>query len=383
MTHNRSSEPGCLPGGSASNSTRGQAEVSVMSSIISMSVGILSNTLALFILVKAYQRFRLKSKACFLLLASGLVITDCLGHLINGSLVFYVYSYHKDWEAFDPKRILCGVFGASMVFFGLSPLLLGGVMAVERYLGVTHPFFHSAVIASRHTKTLMGSTWLLALFVALLPILLCRPYQVQCSRSWCFFRLVGARDWRDALSPVLFATLGLLALFVSIVCNAMTGFALLQSRQRSHRDRHHHHRRKSSAHHSEMIYQLLVIMIVSCVCWGPFLVNVIILSINDQDQRAYTRMLLTVRMATWNQILDPWVYILLRKAVLKKLFVFTHRCFGTRPKQLYSWRCVTLMRSVEISTSVISRPGSFSPEGGALPEPHHHAQSAVRPANRI
>lgn len=238
-----------------------------------MSVGILSNTLALFILVKAYKRFRLKSKACFLLFASGLVVTDCLGHLINGSLVFYVYGYSKDWEAFDPKRILCGVFGASMVFFGLSPLLLGGVMAVERYLGVTHPFFHAAFIASHHMKTLMGSTWLLALFVALLPILLHRPYQVQCSRSWCFFRMVGERDWLDALSPVLFSTLGLLALLVSIVCNTMTGFALLQSRQHSHRDRPRHHHRKSSGHHSEMICQLLVIMIVSCVCWGPFLVR--------------------------------------------------------------------------------------------------------------
>lgn len=238
-----------------------------------MSVGILSNTLALFILVKAYKRFRLKSKACFLLFASGLVVTDCLGHLINGSLVFYVYGYRKDWEVFDPKRILCGVFGSSMVFFGLSPLLLGGVMAVERYLGVTHPFFHSAVIASCHMKALMASVWLLALFVALLPILLCRPYQIQCSRSWCFFRMMGARDWLDALSPLLFSVLGLLSLLVSIVCNTMTGFTLLQSRQRSHRDRHRRHHRKSSAHHCEMICQLLAIMIVSCVCWGPFLVR--------------------------------------------------------------------------------------------------------------
>ena len=31
-----------------------------------------------------------------------------------------------------------------------------------------------------------------------------------------------------------------------------------------------------------------------------------------------------VRMATWNQILDPWVYILLRKAVLRKLYLVLH-----------------------------------------------------------
>jgi len=35
-------------------------------------------------------------------------------------------------------------------------------------------------------------------------------------------------------------------------------------------------------------------------------------------------LLLMVRMASWNQILDPWVYILLRKAVLRKLYLLLH-----------------------------------------------------------
>lgn len=28
-----------------------------------------------------------------------------------------------------------------------------------------------------------------------------------------------------------------------------------------------------------------------------------------------------VRLATWNQILDPWVYILLRRTVLRKIYL--------------------------------------------------------------
>lgn len=31
---------------------------------------------------------------------------------------------------------------------------------------------------------------------------------------------------------------------------------------------------------------------------------------------------LAVRLASWNQILDPWVYILLRQAVLRQLLRF-------------------------------------------------------------
>lgn len=32
-----------------------------------------------------------------------------------------------------------------------------------------------------------------------------------------------------------------------------------------------------------------------------------------------TLMVMSVRLATWNQILDPWVYILLRRTVLRKI----------------------------------------------------------------
>lgn len=249
------------------NSSCSQREVSITASAISMSVGIFSNSLALFILIKSYKRIRVKSKASFLLFASSLVVTDLLGHLINGSLVLYVYSYHKRWEKFDPHSILCSIFGACMVFFGLSPLLLGSAMAVERCIGVTRPIFHSTALATHHMKRVLGLTWLLAAVLAVLPMVLWRPYKVQSSRSWCFFRMEEPKDWLDVLLPLLFSMLGLLALLLSIVCNTLTSCALLQTRLR----RKHHCR--GTSYHIEMICQLLVIMTVSCVCWGPLLVG--------------------------------------------------------------------------------------------------------------
>lgn len=240
---------------------------SVTSSVITMTVGLVSNTLALFILLKAY---RMKSNASFLHFASGLVVTDFLGHLINGSLVLYVYALNKEWESFDPKQVLCGVFGVCISFFGLSPLLLGGLMAVERCIGVTLPLFHTTVLTSYHINRLLALTWILALLVALLPLLVWRPYQVQCSRSWCFYRFMGRRDWLDVLLPMIFSVLGLLALLISFVCNTVTGFTLLCSRM--HCDHDYHCSRRNSLHF-EMICQLLAIMMVSCICWGPFLVR--------------------------------------------------------------------------------------------------------------
>lgn len=318
------------------------------------------------------------------------MITDLLGHLINGSLVLFVYSSQKKWETFDPHSIVCSLFGACMVFFGLSPLLLGSAMAVERCIGVTKPIFHSTGLASHHMKRLLGLIWVLAALVAALPVLLWRPYKVQSSRSWCFFHMEEPKDWLDVLLPLLFSMLGLLALLLSIVCNTLTSCALLQSRLR----RKHHCR--GTSYHIEMICQLLAIMLVSCVCWGPLLVrmrlarkhaitnvtfklsscqqiylfthlchidfltlhqiHVIILSTKANNEPASFSLLMVVRMATWNQILDPWVYILLRKAVLRKIFMLLQRCWGSESHNLFPLQPSVLRSSMETSNSCAGPP---------------------------
>ncbi|XP_056591489.1 prostaglandin F2-alpha receptor [Triplophysa dalaica] len=368
MSSNGSSDVGWMMSSDVCNGSCSKREVSVTSSAVSMTVGIISNILALFILIKAYHRFKFKSKAAFLFFASALVLTDLFGHLINGSLAIYVYASRKDWERFELNKSLCDFFGVCMAFFGLTPLLLGSLMAVERCIGVTRPLFHTTALGPHHVKRLLGVTWMLGLLVALLPILFQRRYQVQRSRSWCFFRLQGMRDWVDVLLPILFSVLGLLALLVSLVCNTVTGLTLL--RCRGQLDRNHHRHCRNTSHHSEMVCQLLAIMLVSCVCWGPLLITSIILSLQDhgENQTSHTHMLLVVRMATWNQILDPWVYILLRKAVLRRLFQVALRLCSPHAKLTSRWRGSTLGSSMNASSSVTSRPDFIGLDGPFLPD---------------
>lgn len=44
-----------------------------------------------------------------------------------------------------------------------------------------------------------------------------------------------------------------------------------------------------------------------------------------------------VRLASWNQILDPWVYILLRRAVLRKIYIITKRQADLKASTLRRW----------------------------------------------
>lgn len=57
------------------------------------------------------------------------------------------------------------------------------------------------------------------------------------------------------------------------------------------------------------------------------------------DRDTYRALMVTgVRMATCNQILDPWVYILLRRAILKKIYRITKRQASLKGSMLRSFR---------------------------------------------
>lgn len=277
--------------------------------IFSMTLGALSNIIALVILVKNYTRFRRRSKATFLLFASSLVVTDFAGHIIPGALVLRFYSVKPDTDS--PT---CQLLGGSLVFFGLCPLFLGCIMAVERCVGITRPLFHSAVVTSTRSKLMVGSLWVTAGIVATLPFLGAGKYSIQESGTWCFISKGHRGKWTEDGFALLFSFLGVITLLISLICNTISGVWLLLARIKKRNCN-----RRAKSHDIEMVVQLVGIMMASCVCWSPLLVYVSISRFHNSGEYAWLS-LLGVRMASWNQILDPWVYILLRRAVLRKIY---------------------------------------------------------------
>ncbi|XP_078264010.1 prostaglandin F2-alpha receptor-like [Rhinoraja longicauda] len=340
------SEPNISSTASTPNATSDACtkhSVSVKVPIIFMTIGILSNGIALIILVKAYRRFRQKWRASFLLLASSLVFTDCLGHAITGAITVTVYAQGRNWEKLDPYGYLCSACGTCMVFFGLFALFLGSVMAMERCLGITQPFFHSVNMTARCTKIVLGFTWTFALCVALLPNLHVGEYTVQCTHTWCFIKTQNVTLPKERGILLLFSFLGLGALCISLICNTISGVTLLRSwaKNKAHR--------RGKSQHVEMLVQLVTIMCVSCICWGPFLVIMATIGSSYKGQ-IRTSVLLGVRMAVWNQILDPWVYILLRRSMLRRGYNVVQLCLGKPKVRHSSWDCSSLERSIKAAT---------------------------------
>uniref|UniRef100_A0A8C9VHV5 Thromboxane A2 receptor n=1 Tax=Scleropages formosus TaxID=113540 RepID=A0A8C9VHV5_SCLFO len=298
-------------------------------SCLTMALGALSNLAALVILAKSRSRsrsrFRRRARTPFLLLTGALLLTDLAGHVIPGALALRLHAerLRDRGEAMKPAGLFCQLFGACMVFFGLCPLLLGGAMAAERCLGITRPLLHSAAVTATRARLTVALLSGVALLLAVLPLVAVGRYTPQFPGTWCFLPVHGPLAAADAALLLAFSALGLLALTFSLLCNTTSGLVLLLRARRSRGIGTRPHGCVSSSSSSsldlEMMGQLGAITTVSCVCWCPLLIFILVSVGQCYQERGQSApefeqlVLLGLRMASWNQVLDPWIYILLRR----------------------------------------------------------------------
>ncbi|KAM6305901.1 prostaglandin E2 receptor EP3 subtype [Aegotheles albertisi] len=305
----------------------GCGAVSVAFPLSMMIAGIVGNALAMLLVSRTYRAKGSRRKRSFLLCIGSLALTDLLGQLLTSPIVISVYLSNRLWDAVDPSGRLCAFFGLSMTVFGLCPLLIASAMAVERTLAIRAPHWYASHMKTRVTKLVLLGIWLGVLAFALLPIAGLGRYALQWPGTWCFISTSDSLFFAST-----FAVLGLLSLVVTVVCNLATIKALV-SRCRS----------KATASRSskqwgriamETLIQLLGIMCVLSACWSPLLITMLMMifshtsfehckgfSSEAQGSELHKEcdfFLTAVRLASLNQILDPWVYLLLRKILLQK-----------------------------------------------------------------
>ncbi|XP_055077416.1 thromboxane A2 receptor isoform X2 [Periophthalmus magnuspinnatus] len=302
------------------------------SSIFSV-LGLTSNLVAFLVLLQSYKRVKTRSRSFFLVFLGGLVVTDFLGLLVTGSIVVSFHVTHFNWRQLDPNCHFCNFMGMSMVFYGLCPLLLGAAMAIERFSGINCPFSRSQAMPRKRTVIMVLLVWMIAGLIALLPIVGVGSYHMQMPGSWCFFNISSIGN--DKIFSLVFSLVGLMCLAVSFMLNTVSVVTLIRvccgpGGTQRRRD-----------HEVEMMVQLILIMVIASVCWCPLLIFVAQTVLSGSPlQIKY--LLLWLRFATWNQILDPWVYILFRRAVLKRIypkFQWSRRSFLTLYPSLNSTTC--------------------------------------------
>ncbi|XP_052522865.1 prostaglandin E2 receptor EP3 subtype [Tympanuchus pallidicinctus] len=337
-----SRRPLCQPGANGTEPMRprgngtgrpaeGCGAVSVAFPLTMMITGIVGNALAMLLVSRSYRAKENRRRRSFLLCIGSLALTDLTGQLLTSPIVIAVYLSDRAWANVDPSGRLCAFFGFSMTVFGLCPLFIASAMAAERTLAIRAPHCYASHMKTRVTKAVLLGIWLAVPAFALMPLAGLGRYALQWPGTWCFISVEGQRPG-SALFASAFAGLGLFSLLLTVVCNLATIEALV-SRCRS----------KAAASRSskrwgriatETLIQLLGITCVLSACWSPLLVMMLRMifsrtsfesckgfSAETQSSELYKEcnfFLTAVRLASLNQILDPWVYLLFRKILLQK-----------------------------------------------------------------
>lgn len=323
-------------GNATKNSSCGS--VSVGFPITMMVTGMVGNTLALILVSISYRKKENRRKKSFLLCIGSLALTDLFGQLLTSPIVISVYQADLKWDRIDSSGNLCAFFGVCMTTFGLCALFLASAMAIERAMAITNPHWYSNNMKTSVTKQTLAVIWCLVLLFALLPIAGVGKYTRQWPGTWCFISTGDREVPGNMFFSITFAVLGIFSLLVTLSCNVVTIRGLIiRCKTKSGTSQSSKQWERLT---TETVIQLLGIMCVLLICWSPLLVLMLRMistqvSSHECNSRAVTSehsigrdvhldcnfFLTAIRLASLNQILDPWVYLLLREILLRKFCI--------------------------------------------------------------
>ncbi|XP_076578267.1 prostaglandin E2 receptor EP3 subtype [Chaetodon auriga] len=323
-------------GNGTKNSSCGS--VSVGFPITMMITGMVGNTLALILVYVSYRKKENKRKKSFLLCIGSLALTDLFGQLLTSPIVISVYRADLKWDHIDSSGNLCAFFGVCMTTFGLCALFLASAMAIERAMAITNPHWYSNNMKTSVTKQTLAVIWCLVLLFALLPIAGVGEYTRQWPGTWCFISTGDRKIAGNMFFAITFAVLGIFSLLVTLSCNVVTIRGLIiRCKTKSGASQSSKQWERLT---TETVIQLLGIMCVLLICWSPLLVLMLRMistqvSSHECNSTAVTSnhtagrdvhldcnfFLTAIRLASLNQILDPWVYLLLREILLRKVCI--------------------------------------------------------------
>ncbi|KAM7387916.1 hypothetical protein PAMP_024126 [Pampus punctatissimus] len=309
--------------------------VSVGFPITMMITGMVGNSLALILVCISYRKKENKRKKSFLLCIGSLALTDLFGQLLTSPIVISVYRANLKWDSIDSSGNLCAFFGVCMTTFGLCALFLSSAMAIERAMAVTNPHWYSSHMKTSVTKVTLAAIWCIVLIFALLPIAGVGKYTRQWPGTWCFISTGDREVPGNVFFSITFAVLGIFSLLITVSCNVVTIRGLIiRCKTKSGTSQSSKQWERLT---TETIVQLLGIMCVLLICWSPLLVVMLRMITNQvsshecnstavassgRDIQLDCNFFLTaIRLASLNQILDPWVYLLLREILLRKFCI--------------------------------------------------------------
>ncbi|XP_076138894.1 prostacyclin receptor [Alosa pseudoharengus] len=298
--------------------------------------GVVGNLMALGILGVHRKEHRAKSSV-FCILVTGLAVTDLLGTCFLSPLVFVCYARSSSLLGLTGgSQHLCGLFAFAMTFFGLASMLILCAMAVERCLAISHPYFYSKRVRRSFAKLVLPLIYLVTCAFCLLPFFGYGQHKQYCPGTWCFIKMEADGDGEGGLMDgdrhtlafsLSYATLMALLVAAVFLCNGSVIISLC----RMHRSQMSRRGSVLSAGRKrkimvfggqgdeevEHLVLLASMTVIFVICSLPLTICGYVSAISPTGNDNLN--LISFRFSALNPIVDPWIFILFRKAVFRHL----------------------------------------------------------------
>ncbi|MBN3300353.1 PE2R4 protein, partial [Amia calva] len=339
--------------------------------VIMFIFGVVGNLIAIVVLCKSRKE---QKETTFYTLVCGLAVTDLLGTLLVSPVTIATYAKGQ-WPGEEP---LCQYSGFILLFFSLAGLSIICAMSIERYMAINHAYFYNHYVDKKLAGLTLFSIYFSNVLFCALPLMGLGRVKKQFPDTWCFI------DWRSnqtvfATFSYMYAGFSSFLILATVICNVLVCGALIRMHRKFVRrtslgtdpGRVADLRRRRSfgrmaGAEIQMVILLIATSVVVLICSIPLVVRVFVNQLNwaDVEKSSNNPDLQAIRIASVNPILDPWVYILLRKAVLLKLIEKIKCLFcriggqGRRPGG-GNFHCIDGQRSSSVlsrdSPSLVSR----------------------------
>ncbi|XP_012936535.1 prostaglandin E2 receptor EP4 subtype [Aplysia californica] len=305
----------------------------VLVSSLMFASGVVGNVLALVLMATSPIEQR---RTTFYKLMAGLSVTDLFGTCATSPVVISIYATGK---LMKEVGALCNYFSFMMIFAGFATMLVVCAMAIERYICVCHPYTYHCKLPKSYARYSLCVSWVFAAFMASLPLMGFGRNAVQFPPTWCYLDLLS-KHTEDIVYNYLFGIISLLAILLTFLCNCVAIVSVLSLRRRQRElgaSQNGGVRRPRSlvqrCAEMHMVVMLMGVTIVFTSCFGPLMIFTLICQTGLQHRiNIPMTYLLIVRIASFNPILDPWVYILVRRELRWKIIgIFRYILGMSRP----------------------------------------------------
>lgn len=243
---------------------------SVTTSAVMFCLGVGGNLFAIFLLVRHSNTHHW---SVFYRLVGGLAATDLFGILSSSPLAFVVYSNDFQWVGGQPT---CDYMSFVLILSSVSTMLIATSMSVDRFLAVWFPFMYKTLEKRRRVHVILASLWIFAFLIASLPLFRLGHNIRHFPCTWCFFDYFGT-TLTDIAFSILYASLGILTIFISSIINILVLVAIakeVNSTQRGNSMRIRSRRGQKRARRNEIFIMtfIIAILLTFACCWMPLMV---------------------------------------------------------------------------------------------------------------